>query len=822
VTVRLAAMMFACAVCACQPSTPRAFSPSFPDNDRARTAQLLSSLRPSGGSVEGIEGQPWIVATTHAVAPAVTRIDPASGASLWSHARSADTRPLRVGERVLFTSGDTLVALDFADGAVRFELPMRSQRLVGLAGAAGRIIVVSTDTGHPGVAARSVVTALRATDGEPLWRHRVDAALGEPAASGDVVVVPYQQQSLVALDAATGVERARLRSGDDVFRWVRIQGGVLLAGDLRVRAIGPDYAGLHDAALVTPLPLERLATAPAPYPPAVEAVARPPRTPGRMRVAFQLEVSDGRARLARDRVYQVFYRHVIALDAAGALRWVRVMESDVVAAHAGASGLAVMLADGRVSLLGARAGGERRSTAGALRPSSVSLGGDWSALDAAPDATRELRPALLAMALDGDDRLLATRTLATRRLAAMASPEVTRDLLDLYRQTETSPQLRVEVARAIIARRSGADFLLDALDTHQDFLEGTVAPPLEVLAPALAAMEETRAYPLLERHLHAPATPADSLPAVIDAMATLEPSRARAPLWTFLRRYHADSSLARHPAALVTAARALLATGPPADAEALHRLIERGEAAPGLGQRLAALLDPPPPASETGAEPVTTPTTGGGEPNLPQRLSRADIHTVFASHVDDLRQCAKEHLARQPSLAQIRIALVLSSDGRSHARTYMPDDARFVACLDPRVASYRFGRFRERRQPVRYLVSLRPPATRGTEADDAGRDWWRAHARAPDGDGLPGPRWWHDRNTLVIRLAAAPTEAASARAPAHAATVEHGARGQTASAGDDPPAPTTQQTPPDAWWQPVSPGPAPADAGSPRRVSAPP
>ena len=122
---------------------------------------------------------------------------------------------------------------------------------------------------------------------------------------------------------------------------------------------------------------------------------------------------------------------------------------------------------------------------------------------------------------------------------------MTRDLLDIYAQSTTPPELKAEVADALRVRRSGLEHLVDALMARYDFLEQTRPAPLSVIVPALVEARETRALPQLLERMVDPETPLPVLPVVIDAVAALGDSTAVEPLLAFLRLYRADSAFAR-------------------------------------------------------------------------------------------------------------------------------------------------------------------------------------------------------------------------------------------------------------------------------------
>jgi outer membrane protein assembly factor BamB len=121
----------------------------------------------------------------------------------------------------------------------------------------------------------------------------------------------------------------------------------------------------------------------------------------------------------------------------------------------------------------------------------------------------------------------------------------------------------LEGARTLIAsRRSGADYMLEALESHYDFLNGTLnAPPVGPLADALAAMDEKRAAPLLADHLNDPADTPDDVARAAKALVKLAGASEYDALKTFFTLYRAAANDPKLVEAVISVARALIEIG---------------------------------------------------------------------------------------------------------------------------------------------------------------------------------------------------------------------------------------------------------------------
>jgi outer membrane protein assembly factor BamB len=805
-----------------------AFDPTFPDNDAARGRLIAARLASASPAITASE--PLLVATSEGAEPTVFAYDIAKAAVRWRVALRAESRPELLGDLVMSTSGGELVALDRAIGALRWRAPIEGCAYLGAARDGDRLFAACAGAG---ATRASSVLAFDANSGRALWRRDAQGEVGRPAARDGVVLVPWQHQNLTLLDARDGRELLRLRSEDDVIDWVRADARGTFFGQRALYRLGSaGYAGKRDGASFVATHGEALPANPS----AMESAFSP--QPGtrsaRGRIALHLEpeaIGAGGVRIAYDRYYFVFYRYVFAYDASGALRWSRLLDRDAIAGQALAAGLGLALEDGQVLLLAQDNGDTLLSqrTGVALGSATLSLAGlpaPAAARGEAPEAA--LRHGLTAIALDTDSRLVPARAYAVQRLAALTDPEVTRELLDVYSQSSTPPDLKRAVADALRTRRTGLEYLIDALLARYDFLDQTRPAPLAVIVPALVDAHETRAVPNLITRLRDHETPSAVVPALVHAIAVLGDDSAVPPVLAWLRMYRADSALAEQPDALIEAARFVAARGGAAGAVLLTALSGDGRANPALAAGIAALTAEraPSAAHEAPAEPVAA---AAPTPALPDKLDQAAINAVFAEHAAELRACADDELARNPKLGQIRVAFIAESDGSTHALSFAPNSTELADCLYAKVASYRFPRFHADRQVATFTMNVREPAAPVAPAAPSAQPWWAvyaARAQAPAADAEPwwqGHQWLAPQMDLDTATAAHVAPAAASQAPntTAAPAPAHATDTTTSSAATSarppaaaPAAPTVTPPAPAASSAPVAPevaaSPAPA------------
>ncbi|MDQ3031683.1 MAG: PQQ-binding-like beta-propeller repeat protein [Myxococcota bacterium] len=150
----------------------------------------------------------------------VVALDPRDGSILWERDTTADLRD--TSDTIRFTdvdttplvSGDTVYVASFAGGLYALELGSGSVRwlrndltgIVGLAQAPGGMLIASS--GDMGV------VALRARDGEEIWRNVIErGAPTVPVITQDLVIVGESEGGLVTLSLASGAEVGRIEAG---------------------------------------------------------------------------------------------------------------------------------------------------------------------------------------------------------------------------------------------------------------------------------------------------------------------------------------------------------------------------------------------------------------------------------------------------------------------------------------------------------------------------------------------------------------------------------------------------------------------------------
>jgi outer membrane protein assembly factor BamB len=176
----------------------------------------------------------------------------------------------------------------------------------------------------------------------------------------------------------------------------------------------------------------------------------------------------------------------------------------------------------------------------------------------APALFEQLQAAVL---LDAPQLVTAQRFLLAE-LNKLTNPKVTQTLIRLATNPRTAPALMDDARTLLATRRDGAEFMLEALAVHYDFLNGVlVGPPVGPLADALAAMNEKRAAPLLAEHLNDPTDTPDDIVRAARALVKLAGSAEYDALKTFFVLYRAAANDPETTAAVISVAKALIEVG---------------------------------------------------------------------------------------------------------------------------------------------------------------------------------------------------------------------------------------------------------------------
>jgi outer membrane protein assembly factor BamB len=433
---------------------------------------------------------------------------PLGGAPEWRFSHPLSSRPVVSSTVVVASGSGELFALDATTGTKLWARPTGGLILHGV-GDDGSITVVTlvSATGKG-----STLLAL-ARDGSVLRQVETDQDLGTPAVFAKLAFVPWGNQYVSVLDLASGQEAARFVLREKTSRaWTT--GGALYFGEIGLFRFDEHIKDAsRNRATHLALPVRELPGSPRLMGIDGERLDPAARAEDKIRLYARPTPPIGQLAFADDRVYATYFRLLMGLSAdSGALRWVHSHASDILGGAAASGGVVLCDADGKVTVLAAKTGGEISArSAGSPFASCVVQVDAFTPTTAAADVGP--LAGQLQRAIENRDLDLATaQRLLLRELAILPDEDATKTLVEVVSDPRTSPALLGDARMDLAGRRSGSRFMIAALERHYDFLKDVLSPPpVGPIAQALAAMNEKNAAPLLASHLLDPADTSDDV-----------------------------------------------------------------------------------------------------------------------------------------------------------------------------------------------------------------------------------------------------------------------------------------------------------------------
>lgn len=529
----------------------------------AECSRAPAAVPRGAGVVVGVVDPQHLVGTTLPAGP------------VWKFDHALDGRPQVAGSVVVGTGAGEIFALEGSTGRRLWAIPAPEQTLRG-AGDDGTTTVLTVGSSRGGASLLAVSRA-----GAVVSRIDTDKDLGAPAAAGGRAYVPWGNQYLSVVDLARGRELCRVLTREKVSRaWA--EEGSIHFGEIGIFRMDEHVAGAVQgkATHVT------VATRELPGTPRL-------MVPGSDRVPVVANAGDKVHVYVRpaapDRIYATYFRLVMGLDGKGHPVWVQTRADDVLAGAAVPAGLVTCAATGVLEVLSASGGAvvAHHSLGTPVRACVVGHDAQVTGTASAPPLARQMETALLT----NDPELLAAQRYLLKDLSTLPDEGATQTLLSIAGGRQTPPDLRREARAALAGRRSGAPFMLKALERHVDFLEDIAEPPpAGPLAQALAAMNEKRAAPLLASHLLDPSTaPADARD-VAQALLTLGSAAEVPALRQFFALYRASAEDDDTSVALGYVAEGLLKLGGEAGKAQVSKAVKDPLTLPGVFPRLEGAL----------------------------------------------------------------------------------------------------------------------------------------------------------------------------------------------------------------------------------------
>jgi len=571
-----------------------AFSPHFPDNDRADLRAVLARMGAAGGAPVFAAGpvnaakRPLVLAASRGPDGRLVAYDLAAKKALWTQPSDVRSRVVLAGDLAFHREGKSaLVARSLRSGAVRWRAPLpTSGRLLGVA-SDGRHLVYVTEAEGSRVEGHEVasLTALDAASGAAKWRLGAQGRMGAPALTGGLVLVPFSHQYLCVLDARTGRELGRLRNREEEIEFVvPTPEGVFYGsrGLFRLDTKAVQGVAARATYLRVPLPAEFLRAA---YATDAYSAAQSQYTAyDRNRLLWRV-TSDG-AGFRDQLVFLHNYRFVFAMSATtGSARWAYAYPGEdlVASAHLGQD-LLLVSAKGDIVALDALTGAAVGTHTLGMPVVGATIDADGFAAPRGPTAAADLTETLTEIIWDPDRRFEQVKLFCIAELSRIADPRVVGALIRIVTHENVDRTVYARAAETLIARVDSASTpeLQSALMVRTDYLAATRARGVDALAGAAAKLRARDLAPPLIEHLLDAETPVTALASIVAALVAIGEASAVEPLAQFLLDHRADEAMEEHPEALRAAADGLMRLGGPTHRQLLAFIEGDGHTRPFL------------------------------------------------------------------------------------------------------------------------------------------------------------------------------------------------------------------------------------------------
>lgn len=507
------------------------------------------------------------------------------GGARWTHAGGADTLPVVAGDVVVASNAGKLFALDARTGKQLWSLAIDNRKLRG-AGDDGALTVAVVAGENPGKSRFVAVTR----SGGVLREIDSSVELGYPAVKNGVGFIPWSDQYVSAVDLKSGDEVARLLLREIVTHARNFDGELWFGEKGLVRFDDKIRLATTNQATRVGLPSRELPGKPVWLGSGNQLW--PAGGSARLKIrlgALPVASAEG-AHFTNHAYLASYFRVVLGLsDRDGSLRFVKSLSGDALGLGAAKSGFAICDTSGKVTLL-SESGGEAGAADLGATLGACTL--DVSALrleQTQPPAAlaEQLGQALGELTPD----MAVAQKLLVDELTKIDDPLVTKILIDLTSSTKIPPDLRAAARKLIATRRSGKEYMLQALERHYDYLSDVLLPPpLGPLADALASMNEVSATPLLAKHLNDPANDMQDVERAAIALGKLATPAEYEELRTFFALYRATADEPSLVSAVVAVGGALLRVGGVAGKNVVERAAQDPLTQTDVKRGLTALL----------------------------------------------------------------------------------------------------------------------------------------------------------------------------------------------------------------------------------------
>jgi outer membrane protein assembly factor BamB len=510
---------------------------------------------------------------------------PLSGGANWTFQHALDARPIIAGGVVVGSGNGEIFALEATSGRRLWARPSGGVALLG-AGDDGTITAVTLSRGT----GSTILVVGR--DGSVKRQIETDKAVGDPAVVAGVILVPWSNQYVSAIDAATGDELGRVTLRDKVSRADQIGGAVYFGEVSYVRFDDKIRMASQGGANRVGIPARELPGTPRLFVPGTEKQPAVANARDRDRLFARPSAPEGPLGIDSGRFYATYFRLVLGFEATrGQLSWVHTHASDLIGGEAVQGGVLLCDEDGKIVVLDAKTGQVSFNGSFGEPIKSCVAHADTYKAPPGPGGAAPLAQQIAEAVLNREASLATAQRLLLRELGTLEDESATKTLVDIASDPRAAPVLVTDARAAIATRRNGAAYMVTALGRHYDFLRDVLAsPPVGPIADALAAMNEPKGAPLLASHLLDPADNDDDIRRAAGALATLATKDELPTLRHFFAMYRGTAESEEVGLAVASVGQAILRLDPKDGRVLVEHAAKDATTVPIARTRLEALL----------------------------------------------------------------------------------------------------------------------------------------------------------------------------------------------------------------------------------------
>ncbi|MBL4634967.1 MAG: PQQ-binding-like beta-propeller repeat protein [Kofleriaceae bacterium] len=551
------------------------FGLSAGDNDPEKLVAAFATVTaPQPGPVNKL-GKPMVFLAARGKPKQLIAFDLEGKSELWRVDADVSSKVIVGRDFVAFRQGEKMfVAKDIATGADLWSMAIDGTFVGASSDGANAYITIKESSRE------WTLYSINGQTGAEQWSVEAPGVMGAPAARGGLVFSPFMKQWLMVMSAVDGKVLTRIRGIDEEISFVRTtpnevyfgsKAGVFLLDEKA--ASGKRSQSTYGTAKIP----EGFGRAHYHWD-AFDPIQAGYSAYDRNRILWTASAQEDGFAFANNLAVVQAYRFFFAFDTnSGDLKWAfNHPRVDIIASSSLGSTIGIASMSGGIGALNPVTGEQsyQAQIKGQFTGGTFDAAG-WSPSEKIGDSG-STAAALASIARDRDARFNDIKKFAVTALSQLKGSGVTKDLLTLIQNDKTPPYLLKTTGDVLIERKdaSGLIHLVTALQSGNDYVEGSKARAVGIIAQAMAGIDPNgidaglrgQAVDALLAHLHDPVTTMVDLPHIVNAIGRFSAEKttsgqALQALQSFLLIYRSDPGFGTQISAISAIVDILLAHG---------------------------------------------------------------------------------------------------------------------------------------------------------------------------------------------------------------------------------------------------------------------